>query len=113
MFQSATFWLVLAVTIPLYWALPKRVRLSFLSLMSVAYLGLLVYLAEESWFNAVALMGWTLLFYFLTPLTVRLARPGGAGGPDSATGSKKALGRRLLFWLLVIGILGYLCWFKY
>ena len=113
MFQTATFWLVLAVTIPLFWALPKRMRLSFLSLVSVAYLGLLVYLAEESWFNAIALLGWTLLFYFLSPLTVRLVRPAGPARATGATSSINALGRRVIFWLLVGGVLGYLCWFKY
>ncbi len=113
MFQTASFWLVLALAIPLYWALPKRIRLHFLTLVSVAYLGLLVYMAEEWWFNAVALVGWTLLFYFLSPLTVRLARASGVGGPSAPAAPRKTMGRRVIFWLLVGGVLGYLCWFKY
>ena len=126
MFQSASFWIFLALSVPLFWGLPKRLRFGFLTLASMAYLGLLVHRDEETLCNALALLGWALLFYYLAPLTVRVARrawaPAVAGTPkgggtllDDATPPppRNPAYPRVVFWFLVGSILIYLCWFKY
>lgn len=90
MLVSPAFWLVLLAAVPVFWALPRRVRPGFLGLVSAGYL------ATISW-QSVAMLGlWTLVFYWLAPL----AAPGRP--------------RRLqVLWGLILAIIAFLSAFKY
>ena len=90
MIQSGIFWLVLALSVPVFWVLPKRFRFGFLALASFGYL------ATVEPLSVLALLGWSLVFYWLAP---RAATP----GPYAP---------RILA-ALILGILGYLAYFKY
>lgn len=89
MITSATFWLILLGTVAVYWLLPRG-RIAFLG--GVSY----VYLATLDPGSIFGLTIWTGLFYVLAPRT--------AG---------KERGPRLVLAALVVGILGYLAYFKY
>lgn len=82
--------MVLAVAVPLFWLLPARFRHAFLGLVSCGYL----YAHAPG--SVLGLLAWLVLFWSLTP---RLA-------PGSNTS------RRVL-WALILGILGFLAFFKY
>jgi len=90
MIQSGTFWLVLLFTVIIYWLLPKKFRLGFLALASFGYL------ATLDLMSVLVLVVWSLAFFKLAPLTL----------------SDQSLWRRLLP-ALILGILGYLAYFKY
>ncbi|MDB5321399.1 MAG: hypothetical protein JWN40_3030 [Phycisphaerales bacterium] len=133
MFQTGTFWLILLGSVVVYWILPARVRLAFLACVSG------VYVAVQSPWNATALLGWSMLFFWLTPLSRRRRRPEtivaiapamaavrehaavGAGSdeaidaPSTAMAQPEATNRddRWILWALIGGILAYLALFKY
>lgn len=90
MVHSLTFWLVLLVSVPVYWCLPPRLRHPFLA---VASLGYLVHL-EPVW--TLVLLAWVVAFYLA-------ARKLGPAAPRS---------RQLLVGC-VLSILAYLAAFKY
>ena len=90
MIQSGTFWLVLLFAVVIYWLLPKKFRLGFLALASFGYL------ATLDLMSVLVLVVWSLAFFKLAPLTL----------------SDQSLWRRLLP-ALILGILGYLTYFKY
>jgi len=89
MITSAAFWAILFATVAVYWLLPKG-RIVFLGAVSW------VYLLSLDAGSVVALSLWTGLFVFLAPRT--------AGGERR---------NRLVLAGLVLGILGYLLYFKY
>src|SRR5688572_8225751 len=81
--------MVLAAAVLVYWALPARLRLGFLSLASAGYL------ATIAPMSVAGLAGWAVLFF----AAARWA------------GTERTRG-----WVtpaLIIGILGYLAYFKY
>jgi alginate O-acetyltransferase complex protein AlgI len=82
------YWIVLAATVPLFWILPERHRLRFLAAVSFGYL-----LSLTLW-GTIALLLWSLAFFYLTPTT-----------------SDGKL--RWASTVLTLGILGYLLYFKY
>jgi len=90
MIQSGTFWLVLAFSVALFWVLPKRFRFGFLAAASLGYLATLEAL------SVLALLGWSLVFFWLAPLAAGKGRHGW----------------RILA-ALILAILGYLAYFKY
>jgi len=90
MIQSGTFWLVIAFSVVLFWALPKRFRFGFLAAVSLGYL------ATVEPLSTLALLGWSLAFYWLAPRVTSVGRNG----------------RRVLA-ALILAILGYLAYFKY
>ena len=90
MLTSPTFWLVLLVAVPVYWAVPQRARPGFLGLVSMGYL------ATLSWQSVAMLAFWALVFYWIAPKTV-------AGRP----------GRARVLWGLVLGIAAFFSAFKY
>ena len=89
MITEASYWAVVVVAAVVYWLLPRG-RVGFLAAVSFAYL-----LTGDA-FSVLVLAGWAGAFYLLAP-RVR------AGGP----------GARALSWALVLGIVGYLAYFKY
>jgi alginate O-acetyltransferase complex protein AlgI len=90
MIQSATFWLVLFCSVLIFWNIPKKIRIGFLSFVSIGYL-----LSLDFW-SVSALVVWTLAFYWLAPQTI-------GNGPW----------RKRLLLLLILLPLGYLAYFKY
>lgn len=90
MIQSAIFWLVLLVSVVIFWLLPKQLRFGFLALVSFGYL------ATIEPITMVVLLAWTLAFYWLAPLAI---------SGDSW--------RRWLLPALILSSLGYLAYFKY
>ena len=88
MIQSPTYWLTLAASVAVFWALPPAWRLRFLATVSAAYIASFAPLAAGGAF------AWAALFYLLPAW---------------------AQERRLRRWAsgLVIAILGYLFWHKY
>lgn len=89
MIQGATFWLTVLVSVAGFWSLPRRYRLWFLTLVSLAYLSYL------DWKSTAALTGWSCLFYWLS------AKAGREGW------------RRFVLPGLILAIVGYLMCFKY
>ena len=84
------FWIVLGLSPIVYWRLPHRYRHGFLALVSFGYL-----LTRE--FGSVcALLVWCIAFFYLVPHVV-------AGRPH----------RGRIMAGLILGILGYLAFFKY
>mgnify|MGYP002622510544 CR=1 FL=1 len=90
MVQYISFWLLLAVTALTFWLLPQKRRLGFLGLVSFAYL------LTFSPAGTLVLFLWLIAFY-------RLARRIRTNGGR----------RRWIAPILILGILGYLAWFKY
>ncbi len=87
-----SFWCVLFASAALFWFLPPRARLPFLSLVSIGFLGWL------TWLPVAILLVWVVLFWF----GVRGPEPGSEGKPH-----------RSFHYLLILGVLGQLAWFKY
>lgn len=90
MIQSIHFWLLLATAVPAYWVLPQRHRATFLFAASFGYL------ATLDLFSVMALLSWTLLFYF----GMRLAAQEQSRG-------------RFIAVALVLGVTAFLAYFKY
>ena len=90
MLTSQTFWLVLLAAVPLFWALPLRVRPGFLGLVSMGYL------ATLSWQSVVMLGVWTLVFYWLAPFA-----------------ASERSGRWRVLWGLILAIVVFFSAFKY
>ncbi len=89
MVQSLTFWGVLALAVPIFWLLPVRLRDGFLFLVSFGYL------ATLDAFSAAAVFAWTLLLFFGIRWTARTPL------------------RDPLLTGLILGIVGFLAYFKY
>ena len=88
MITSGAYWMVLGLGAVVFWALPRAWRFGFLALLSFGYL------ASVAPLSVCALSAWAALFY-----TAALS---------------PAVRRRFGGWLwLVIGLLGFLAWFKY
>jgi alginate O-acetyltransferase complex protein AlgI len=91
--HSGWFWAVLAASVALFWALPRRIRYGFLGLVSAAYLCSQGPSARQS----VLYLGlFLVLFWALTPL----ARPGASRQKQVVVG-------------LILVTVGFLCLFKY
>jgi alginate O-acetyltransferase complex protein AlgI len=90
MINSSTFWLVLSVSVPLFWLLPAGLRMGFLAAVSFGYL-FTVAPASVS-----ALLAWSLAVFFLAPAT-RRGRPG----------------RLWVLFGLILAVIGFLAAFKY
>lgn len=103
MIQDGEFWLVLAASVLVFWLLPKHFRHVFLAMVSVAYI------ASLQWQWAAVLLGWSILFYWLAPITA-VARMSPANRQSQRLGRD---GRRWILSLLIFAIVGYLAWFKY
>jgi alginate O-acetyltransferase complex protein AlgI len=88
MITSATYWILLAVAVPVFWVLPARRRGAFLALVSIGYL------ASLDWLATLIMAAWSVAFYVLAP--------------HCAKGGVRRLGT-----LLVLALLAYLGWFKY
>ena len=92
MFETVTFWemfpRILVPAVCVFWVIPQRFRMPFLTLVSFTFLAML------RPYSVLTLLGWSLAFYLLIPLA-------GSGV------------RRSLAPLLVLGILSYLAFFKY
>lgn len=89
MITDLTFWLLLAVSVPVFWIIPKQVRMGFLAAVSFFYLLSI----EPS--GILVLLAWSLCFYYFSPL------------------SKESPSLSWLLPALIISILGYLAYFKY
>lgn len=72
MIQSPLYWIVLALSLPIYWRLPSTIRPAFLAAVSIAYLLTL------DVHSVLALSGWALLFFFLARRTTGGGRQGTA-----------------------------------
>ena len=72
MLLSPTFWVVLALAVPLHWLLPERWRHAFLATVSAGFL------ATVDYKSTAALAFWLVVFYGLSP---RLERKGPGRGP--------------------------------
>lgn len=90
MIDSIEYWVVLAGTVVVFWALPAKLRYGFLALASFAYL----FTLEPAGVSTLAF--WTLLFFYVTP-----------------TADSNARFARQILAALIITILCYLAWFKY
>lgn len=90
MVQSVWFWIVLGLSVPVFWLLPRRFRPGFLAMVSFGYL------ATVALLSTCALLGWTLAFYAL--------------GPQMIAGKSR---RRTVVTGLILAIIGYLAYFKY
>ncbi|MGE5608458.1 MAG: MBOAT family O-acyltransferase [Bacillota bacterium] len=66
MIQSAAFWLVLALSVPLYWLTPARFRMGFLALVSIGYL------STVAVWSVVLFLGWSLVFFWGLPWMLRV-----------------------------------------
>lgn len=88
MITSPGFWLLLAIGVPVFWLIPQRLRLGALALASFAYL----YTLEP--FSVLALLGFSLGFYYVAPVA--------RSNPKwRVTG------------ILALGVLAFLAYFKY
>ena len=96
MVLRAAFWGVLFVSAIVFWLLPRRARLWFLSAVSF---GFLCWLA---WQPTVGLLVWVLLFWFLVRASGEPGEPGENGAP-----------RRSFHALLILAVFGQLAYFKY
>ncbi len=99
MFQGGDYWLVLLSSAAAFWLLPRAVRFGFLGAVSFGYLYWLEVRRDPDpiELNApVVLLGWTLLFYWLTPTMASRGRRGTA-----------------VMVALILAIVGYLAYFKY
>lgn len=90
MIQEPTFWLALAACFAVHWLLPQGLRKGFLALAS---LGVLASLDAVS---TVAVTAWTLAFFYLLP-----------------TALQRSDQPRRVVSLFVLGVLGFLAYFKY
>ncbi len=86
MLDSPIYWSALALAVLMFWTLPKRLRFGFLAAASWAYL---FSISPQS---TVAVTVWSGLFFWLAP---------------------RAIARRRFVTLLILGILGFLAFFKY
>jgi alginate O-acetyltransferase complex protein AlgI len=100
--ESLSFWIVLLGSVIVYWALPKRARLWFLALVSIAYLATTAPrdVKIHSYAHAAILTGCALLGFWLAPRT-------------GAKSTWPRWLRRLVFWSLIGLPLGYLTFAKY
>ncbi len=89
MITEVSYWAVVVAAATVFWLLPRG-RIGFLAAVSFAYL------VTVDAFSVLVLAGWSAAFYLLAP---RIQ----AGGT----------GPRVLSWALVLGIIGYLAYFKY
>lgn len=89
MIQSPTFWLTIWCSVAVFWLLPKNLRSGFLAAVSFGYLFSL------DWKSVSSLVVWALVFFYFVP-----RQPKEKGGKWKVR-------------LLVLGILGYLAYFKY
>ncbi|MEX2215020.1 MAG: MBOAT family O-acyltransferase [Phycisphaeraceae bacterium] len=97
------FWMMLGIAFTAFWLVPLKLRLSLLTGASLAFIYLILGTDENARATItaqrialLAMVGWAMLFYLLAPLT---QRPGSGGK-----------------WLVVaqvVGIIGFLAWFKY
>ena len=90
MFNTLTYWIVVAASVVLFWLLPKRLRLGFLFAVSWGYL------LTIDWKSVAALSVWVVVFYALAPIAFAKGRGG-----------------RKITAVLVLGALAYLAYFKY
>ncbi len=90
MIQSPTFWILTAVSVPLFWSLPSRFRPGFLALLSFGYLA--------------SLAGWHLVAFLLISLVVYFV------GPVSM---RPAASARWVTASLILTVCAYLAYFKY
>lgn len=90
MLLSPEFWIVLIAVLVVFWCIPARYRYGFLAFASFAFL------ATIAPWSVLALLGWSLLFYYQVPVA----------------SSEKPAAHRLL-WSLVLAVLGFLAAFKY
>lgn len=90
MIQTPEFWIVLVGVWLVFWVIPARFRYGFLALASFSFLTTIAPL------SVFALLGWTLLFFYVVPHT---------------TGEERGSSR--LLWSLVLAVLGFLAAFKY
>ena len=74
MFQSGLFWLLLAGTVAVFWALPRRYRMAFLALVSIAYVTVqgswTIVALQGTLLMTAALLAWAMAFFCLAPLAV-------------------------------------------
>ena len=91
--QSLGFWAMLAVAVPLFWLLPKKIRYGFLGLVSVGYLASL---GKDEAISVAVLTIFLVIFYALTPF----ARP------------ESSYRRKVLTGLILVTV-GVLCLVKY
>ncbi len=90
MIQSAWFWLTLFSSVVVFWMLSQRLRMPFLMLVSMGYIGSLAPWAS------IGLLGWSLAFFYLAPMAINGRGPGRKFTP-----------------ILILAIIGYLAYFKY
>ena len=102
MIESSSFWIVLLGSVVVYWSLPKRARLWFLALVSIAYLATAAPrdVKIHSYAHAAILTGFGLLGFWLAPRT------------SARSGWPRWL-RRCVFWVLIGLPLAYLTFAKY
>ncbi|MBT6146788.1 MAG: hypothetical protein HOH74_15220, partial [Gemmatimonadetes bacterium] len=89
MITDLNFWLLLAISVPVFWILPTRMRMGLLALSSFSYLMTLEPLGTA------VLLGWSLCFYFFAPL------------------SRRSPSLKWTLPALIVGAFGYLAYFKY
>lgn len=90
MIQTAPFWLILLGSLVVFWALPARLRAGTLALISFGYLSTL----DPG--STLAVLAWSLIFFFLAP---RATQPG--------RWQKRAVP------ILILAITSFLAIFKY
>ncbi len=90
MFHEASFWLFLALAVPVFWVLPRSLRFGFLGLLSAGFLFRLAPL------SIAALSGWMVLFHVLSPAL----KPGRPQRMRIAVGA-------------ILALLAFLAYFKY
>ena len=91
MVLRAEFWGVLFASVLLFWLLPRRWRLGFLSVVSIGFL------ATLAWEPTLGLLGWVVAFWLLVRAPADDGRPAG----------------RSYHVLLILAVLGQLAYFKY
>jgi alginate O-acetyltransferase complex protein AlgI len=89
MITDLNYWILLAFGVPVFWIIPQGFRLGFLALISFAY----VFSLEP--IGSIVLLAWSMCFYFFSPL------------------ARRSISLNWILPVLVVGILGYLAYFKY
>lgn len=123
MIQSGLFWIVLGVSVVLFWTLPLRMRMGFLALVSAGYM------ATIAPWSIAALLVFSIAFYYLAPLAIvkrpaaakarRLAAASDGGAPVATLVAPPVVAAAPVpnrWWVLPIlisVILAYLLCFKY
>ena len=97
------FWMMLGITFAAFWLAPLKLRLSLLTAASLSFIFLTLEADEKLGVSLLeqriaffAMIGWALLFFFTAPLA-----------------KKEGAGRKWTVLLLILGIVGFLAWFKY